>query len=55
MLQIFCRCTCWFRIFGSGLISVEDIDAPDRSSGAVMPCGRLGLCREPVDRAYDVV
>ena len=36
-------------------MSVENIDAPDKSPGAGMPCGRLGICREPVYSVDDVV
>ena len=45
LLQIFGQVTCQFGVFGSVLMPVEDIDAPDRSPGVGMPCGRLGVCR----------
>ena len=33
----------------------ENIDAPDQSPGMGMSCGRIGICRETVDRKYDIV
>ena len=32
-------------------MSVEEKYDPNWSPGAGMPCGRLGMCREPVDSA----
>ena len=52
MLHIFGWVPCRFGIFRLGEMLVEDIDAPDRIPGADMPCGSLGLCREPVDGVY---
>ena len=40
--------TCQFRIFVSGLISVEDTDAPNWSPGVGIPCGNMGLNRDLV-------
>ena len=39
LLEIFFRGPCLFRIFGLVLTSVEDVDAPYRSTGEEMPCG----------------
>ena len=33
---------CKFEIFGSGLTSVEDVDAPIGFLGEDMPCGYVG-------------
>ena len=55
LLQIFGRVPRWLGIFGTGLMSVEDINAPDRIPGAGMTCERLGLCMEPVDGEDDIV
>ena len=54
LLQIFGWGPCWFYIFGSVLMSVDDIDAPNWSNGADMTCGRLGLRRYPIDGVDDI-
>ena len=42
LLEKFGRGPCRFRIFGSGLISVEDVDSPIEVPGRDMPCGYVG-------------
>ena len=55
LLQIFGWIPCRFRIFGSGFMSVENIDAPNKSPGEGMPFGSTGICRDLVDSVYNVV
>ena len=54
-MEKFGRGPCWVRIFGSVLMSVEDINPPDHIPGVVMPYGRLVIGREPVDGVDEVV
>ena len=42
MLEIFGRGICWFIIFGSVLMSVEDVNNPNQIPGYDMPCGYIG-------------
>ena len=43
MLEIFSQCLCQFGILGSGLTSVEDVDAPEQSPGEEIPYGYVGI------------
>ena len=49
MLKLFVQATCCFGVFRSGSMSVDNIDALNRSIGVGMPCGRMGIRREAVD------
>ena len=54
LLQIFGRGPYQFGIFWSVLVSVYDIDAPNWNPGVGMPCGRMGIRRDPLDGVDDV-